>query len=158
MTVLTYVYPQDIDALSVERLLPAVRKKVAHVAIAELHLKKHATPDWESLTFSHPAAPEAQMLFVVARNSKDNVGALRQRYGGEKKFSVIQNAPVLIWAQHRAPLRLSPQGFEQSWSTFNELLAAIAEASDALVDSPEAERLFTPQAFRQHLRKNRPGH
>src|SRR3954470_21892320 len=103
MSVITYIYPRDLGALAIERLLAEVRGEVAHVTIGELDLKKRSTPDWQAVVFCHPSEPEVEMLFVVSHNSKENVEDCGQRYSKVPELSVLRSAPIMIWSQLKWP-------------------------------------------------------
>ena len=152
MSVLTYLYPREIEPLAVERLLSAMRKRIAHAAISDLKLKKHAMPDWEWLTFSHPTVPETAMLAVVGRNTKTNVEYLAQHYSNTKSFSVVESARLYIWTQHKSPLNLPLKRFHQSWKVYIDIVAAVARISHAVIDSPEAGKLMTASTFQRRNR------
>lgn len=154
MSVLTYLYPKNLEPLAVESLLPAVRAKVEHVAIAELELRKAALPDWQSLTFIHPSEPEATFLFVVSRNTKDNRKELEELYAESPHLSVVRNARKCVWTQLKAPLNLPLKRLTQCWANHVELIAAVADVGNAVIDSPENEKLFTAASFRRHHRKH----
>jgi hypothetical protein len=154
MSVQTYLYPTNIGPLAIERLLPAVRKKIPFVAIGELELKKKATPDWQSLTMVHPSEPAVNMLFVVAPKRKDSVQHLEQQFGPAKELSLVRQAPIVIWAEHRSRSELPLQRFSAHFAIYSELIAEIAKLSAAVIDSPEHERLFTPAAFLKNSRRH----
>jgi len=154
MSVLTYLYPSDLDGLAVERLLPVARKKIDDVSLVELSLKKAATPDWESLSFVHHSEPSATFLFVMARNTKRNIDDLVQRYGNDSSMAVVRSATKMIWAQHKCSSELPLRRFRTNWALFNELIAVFADIGCAVIDSLENERLFSASTFRRHNRKH----
>lgn len=154
MSVLTYLYPRDLDALAIERLLPVARKRVDGVSLVELSLKKSATPDWESLCFVHHSEPSATFLFVVARNTKRNINDLTHRYGKASGMAIVSSATKMIWAQHKASSELPLRRFRASWAIFTELIAVIADIGHAVIDSPENNRLFSASNYRRHNRKH----
>ena len=154
MSVLTYLYPKNLEPLAVENLLPAVRAKVEHVALTELELRKTALPDWESLTFIHPSEPDAMFLFVASRNSKDNRKELEELYAKSPQMSVVRSARKCVWTQLKAPLKLPLKRLTQCWANHVALIAAVADVGNAVIDSPENEKLFTSASFLRHHRKH----
>jgi len=151
MSVITYIYPRDLNALAIEPLLAEIRKQVDYVTIGELELKKRSTPDWQAVVFCHPSEPEVEMLFVVSRNSKENIDDLGEQYRKMPEFSVVQSATIMIWSQLKWP-HLPLKRFMKISAVYEEVLATVADVSDGVIDSPERERLFTPSTFRRYVR------
>ena len=122
------------------------------MAISQIELARRRTPDWKSVTFCHPSAPEVEMLFSTFRVSAKHIDEIE--YGKVKKYPAVRQASIGIWAQHRSPLSIRRKRFWTSWDIFSELIAAIADVGNGIIDSPECESLFTPIEFRRYHRKH----
>src|SRR5436190_1563047 len=121
MSVLQYTYPRTTKSLHLAVLLPALGK-IRGVAVVQCEGKPRSSPDWASLTISHPNQASIRSLFVVEKNTLSD----RDEHPRNAKLLAIKRAAICIWSQLLLPPSAPDRSVSKAIRVHYSLLTVIA--------------------------------
>src|SRR5688572_12070889 len=162
MSVIDYVYLRDAENCDVDAFVKAATKLVKDLEILECE-RMRSKPNWRWLSFGTPQVEDYCFVFGVERNTRENIREVEGNYPNNASLAVIRAAKKYVWSSirireearrrsFRRPLRELDQILEKAIAAHLQLLFALVNLSNGIIERPENEQLYTARSFATYIK------